>query len=100
MVMKRVIHFAVCMQDFKLLKSCTIRLGYTVSNCDSSALSCKCSGQRVIVQDRSNDQDQFVENVVTIQVGLSGLSRLLVLRNKKDKMVVLAVLLDVFELST
>ncbi|KAL3353704.1 hypothetical protein AABB24_018432, partial [Solanum stoloniferum] len=25
------------------------------------------SGQRVIVQDRSNDQDQFVENVVTIQ---------------------------------
>lgn len=34
------------------------------------------------MQERDNDQDQPVENVVTIQVGLSGLSQLLFLRYK------------------
>lgn len=35
-----------------------------------------------MVQERSGDQDQFVETVVTIQVGLSGISQLLILRYK------------------
>ena len=34
---------------------------------DFSLLLCACSGQRVIVQEKN--EDQIVENVVTIQVG-------------------------------
>ena len=34
---------------------------------DFSLLLCACSGQRVIVQEKN--EDQMVENVVTIQVG-------------------------------